>query len=95
MTYPLYQPQFPGFPFWVYQVPVPHLESFFSIWVATPEPEAMGEAIATDARAVRAMIELNIVVVFVVWLCTIWVDSKKRLVRSLYTFHFHFNRTVN
>lgn len=55
----------------------------------------MGEAIATDARAVRAMIELNIVVVFVVWLCTIWVDSKKRLVRSLYTFHFHFNRTVN
>jgi hypothetical protein len=51
----------------VYQVPVPHLESFFSNCPATPEPAGIGEAIATEARAVKAMIDLNIVaVVFVV-----------------------------
>jgi hypothetical protein len=65
-THPLYQPQFPGFPFWVYQVPVPHLEAFFSNCPATPEPAGIGEAIATEARAVKAMIDLNIVVVIVV-----------------------------
>jgi hypothetical protein len=50
----------------VYQVPVPHLEAFFSNCPATPEPAGIGEAIATEARAVKAMIDLNIVVVVVV-----------------------------
>lgn len=50
----------------MYQVPVPHLESFFSNCPATPEPAGIGEAIATEARAVKAMIDLNIVAVLVV-----------------------------
>jgi hypothetical protein len=42
------------------------LEAFFSNCPATPEPAGIGEAIATEARAVRAMTDLNIVVVVVV-----------------------------
>lgn len=43
-----------------------------SITLAVPEPE-IGEATAIEARAVKAMIEENIVVCCVVWsFCLIW-----------------------